>query len=73
MDNVNKVEFFLNDKELENLKSVVTELYKSNSVRSESLQEFLKFTVHIILNEWNSNNQSLKKFYKQNENLFKNL
>ncbi len=73
MDNVNKVEFFLNDKELENLKSVVTELYKSNSVRSETLQEFLKFTVHIILNEWNSNNQSLKKFYKQNENLFKNL
>lgn len=73
MDKVNKVEFFLNDKELENLKSVVTELYKLNSIRSESLQEFLKLTVHIILNEWNSNNESLNKFYKQNESLFKNL
>lgn len=70
---MNKVELFLNDSELKNLKIIVTELYKSNSIRSENMEDFLKLTIHIILSEWNSDNQSLYKFYKQNENLYKNF
>ncbi|HXT83932.1 MAG TPA: hypothetical protein VN704_06320 [Verrucomicrobiae bacterium] len=70
---MNKVELFLKDNELKNLKKIVTELYDSNSIRSDNLEEFLKFTIHIILSEWNSDNRSLYKFYKQNEKLYKNF
>lgn len=73
MNDVNKVELFLKDNELKNLKKIVTELYDSNSIRSDNLEEFLKFTIHIILSEWNSDNRSLYKFYKQNEKLYKNF
>ncbi len=73
MNDVNKVELFLKDNELKNLKKIVTELYDSNSIRSDNLEDFLKFTIHIILSEWNSDNRSLYKFYKQNEKLYKNF
>lgn len=73
MNDMNKVELFLKDNELKNLKKIVTELYDSNSIRSDNLEEFLKFTIHIILSEWNSDNRSLYKFYKQNEKLYKNF
>jgi hypothetical protein len=54
------------------LKKIIKELYESNSIDSENMEEFLKITVFIVLYEYEKNKQSLKDFYKKNKDEYKN-
>ncbi len=56
----------LKTNEVLKLKGIVKELYESNSIDSDNIEEFLKFTVFIVFEEYDKNNQSIKQFYKNN-------
>ena len=75
MDNTNKknnkIELCLDEIKITNLNKIVKELYKSNTIESESIEEFLKLTVFIILYEYDKNKQSLNEFYRQNMEIYK--
>ncbi len=74
MDNTkknNKIELCLDEIEITNLNKIVKELYTSNTIESESIEEFLKLTVFIILYEYDKNKQSLNEFYRQNMEIYK--
>ncbi len=75
MDNTNKknnkIELCLDEIEITNLNKIIKELYKSNTIESESIEEFLKLTVYIILYEYDKNKQSLNEFYRQNMEIYK--
>ncbi|MER5174439.1 MAG: hypothetical protein ABJB76_00990 [Candidatus Nitrosocosmicus sp.] len=69
--NNNKIELCLDEIKITNLNKIVKELYKSNTIESESIEEFLKLTVFIILYEYDKNKQSLNEFYRQNMEIYK--
>ncbi len=75
MDNTNKknnkIEICLDEIKITNLNKIVKELYNSNTIESESIEEFLKLTVFIILYEHDKNKQSLNEFYRQNMEIYK--
>ncbi len=75
MDNTNKknnkIELCLDEIKITNLNKIVKELYNSNTIESESIEEFLKLTVFIILYEHDKNKQSLNEFYRQNMEIYK--
>jgi Na+-translocating ferredoxin:NAD+ oxidoreductase RnfG subunit len=66
------IEFKINDTQKSYLKKIIKELYESNSIDSENMEEFLKLTVFIVLYEYDKNKQSLKEFYKKNKEGYKN-
>ncbi len=75
MDNDNKnrgkIELNLEENKLTNLENIIQELYKSNSLETQSIEEFLKLTIFIVLYENEKNKQSLKEFYRQYMELYK--
>ncbi len=48
------------------LKNIVKALYESNSINSDDIEEFIKFTVFIVFDEYERDVTSLKKFYSTN-------
>jgi hypothetical protein len=76
MDSVNKntihkIELFLDDGKIIKLRKIIKELYESKSIESENIEEFLKLNVFIVFNEYDTNKQSLNKFFKQNKESYK--
>jgi hypothetical protein len=66
----NKIEFYLDDNKIAKLDKIVKELYKLNAIDSETIEEFLKLTIFIVLNEYDKNKQSLNEFYIQNKEIY---
>ena len=66
------IEFKINETQKTYLKKIIKELYQSNSIDSENMDEFLKLTVFIVLYEYDKNKQSLNEFYKKNKEEYKN-
>jgi peptide methionine sulfoxide reductase MsrA len=66
------IEFKVNENQKEYLKKIIKELSQSNSIDSESMEEFLKLTVFIVLDEYEKNKESLKDFYKKNKEAYNN-
>jgi hypothetical protein len=69
--NQNHIKLYLNDKERLKLDKVVKELYKAKSIETENIDEFLKFTVFIVLYEYDKNKTSLNEFYRKNKEVYK--
>ena len=69
--NQNHIKLYLNDKERLKLDKVVEELYQAKSIETENIDEFLKFTVFIILYEYDKNKTSLNEFYRKNKEVYK--
>ena len=67
----NKIEFYLDNNDINKLDKIVKELYESNTIDSETMDEFLKLTIFIILHEYDKNKQSLNEFYRQNREVYK--
>jgi hypothetical protein len=67
----NKIELYLDDNKIAKLDKIVKELYKLNAVDSETIEEFLKLTIFIVLFEYDKNKQSLNEFYRQNREIYK--
>ncbi len=67
----NKIELYLDEGKITKLKKIIKELYESKSIESESIEEFLKLNIFIVFYEYNTNKQSLNKFYKRNKELYK--
>jgi hypothetical protein len=72
MDNTDKncINLHLLSKEKLKMENIVKDLYQSKSIVSEDMEEFLKFTVLIILHEYENNKQSLIEFYRQNKKIY---
>jgi hypothetical protein len=68
---INKIELFLDEVKMVKLKKIIKELYESKSIESERIEEFLKLNVFIIFTEYDTNKQSLNKFYRQNKELYR--
>ncbi|HYO06554.1 MAG TPA: hypothetical protein VER14_06195 [Phototrophicaceae bacterium] len=69
--NQNHIKLYLNDKERLKLDKVVKELYQAKSIETENIDEFLKFTVFIVLYEYDKNKLSLNEFYRKNKEVYK--
>ncbi|MGN6615286.1 MAG: hypothetical protein ACTHKC_09615 [Candidatus Nitrosocosmicus sp.] len=61
------IEFKLKENQKINLEKIIKELYNSNSIDSENIDEFLKLTIFIVLYEYDKNQKSLNEFYKKNK------
>lgn len=69
--NQNHIKLYLNDKERLKLDKVVKELHQAKSIETEDIDDFLKFTVFIVLSEYDKNKFSLNEFYKKNREVYK--
>lgn len=67
------IEINLDTVEKSKLIKVIADLYKSNSIDSESIEDFIKLTITIILNENDKNKESLIRFYKEYRDLCKKI
>jgi hypothetical protein len=67
----NKIEFYLDDDKTTKLDEIVKELYTLNAIDSETIEEFLKLTIFIVLHEYDKNKQSLNEFYRHNREIYK--
>jgi hypothetical protein len=56
----------LSDIEMDNLKRIIDDLFESNAVHSNDIQDFLRFTLFIVFDESEKNKESLRKFYHAN-------
>ena len=52
--------------ELTKLKTIIKDLFESGSINSNEIEEFIKFTLFIVFDEYEKNIPSLKKFYSMN-------
>jgi len=48
------------------LKTIINELFESGSINSNEIEEFIRFTLFIVFDEYERNIPSLKKFYLMN-------
>jgi hypothetical protein len=48
------------------LKTITKVLYESGSINSDEIEEFIRFTLFIVFDEYEKNIPSLKKFYSIN-------
>jgi hypothetical protein len=69
--NKDKIELYLELNEFLTLEKIIKELYTSKSIKTESIEEFLKLTIFIVFDEYKKNKHSLKEFYRQNMELYK--
>lgn len=56
----------LSDAETAKLKKIIDDLVESKAVNSEDIEDFLRFTLFIVLDEYEKNKESLRKFYHLN-------
>ncbi len=67
----NYIRLYLNDKEKLKLEKIVKELYQAKSIDTDNIDEFVKFTVFIVLYEYDKNKTSLNEFYRKNKEPYK--
>jgi len=48
------------------LKTIIDDLFESGSINSNQIEEFIRFTLFIVFDEYEKNIPSLKKFYSMN-------
>ncbi len=51
---------------LAKLKTIIKDLFESGSVNSNEIEDFIKFTLFIVFDEYERDIPSLKKFYSIN-------
>jgi hypothetical protein len=56
----------IEEEELTKLKTIIKDLFESGSINSKEIEEFIKFTLFIVFDEYEKNTPSLKKFYSMN-------
>ena len=56
----------LSDAETVRLKTIVDDLVESKAVNSKDIEDFLRFTLFIVFDEYEKNKDSLRKFYRLN-------
>ncbi len=56
----------IEEEKLTKLKTIITDLFESGSINSNEIEEFIKFTLFIVFDEYERNIPSLKKFYSIN-------
>ena len=56
----------IEEEKLTNLKTIITDLFESGSINSNEIEEFIRFTLFIVFDEYEKNIPSLKKFYSMN-------
>ena len=48
------------------LKTIINDLFESGSTNSKEMEDFIKFTLFIVFDEYERNISALKKFYSMN-------
>ena len=56
----------IEEEKLTRLKTIIEELFNSNAISSDEVEEFIKFTLFIVFDEYKRDADSLKKFYSMN-------
>jgi hypothetical protein len=56
----------IEEEKITRLKTIIEELFNSNAISSDDVEEFIKFTLFIVFDEYDKNIPSLKKFYLMN-------
>ena len=56
----------LSDADTVKLKTIVDDLVDSKAVNSSDIEDFLRFTLFIVFDEYEKNKDSLRKFYRLN-------
>ena len=56
----------IEEEKLTRLKTIIEELFNSNALSSDEVEEFIKFTLFIVFDEYKRDANSLKKFYSIN-------
>ena len=56
----------LEEKKVTKLKTIINDLFESGSTNSNEMEDFIKFTLFIVFDEYEKNIPSLKKFYSMN-------
>ena len=56
----------IEEEKLTRLNIIIKELFKANAINSDDVEEFIKFTLFIVFDEYERDAQSLKKFYSIN-------
>ena len=56
----------MEEEKVTKLKTIINDLFESGSVNSNEMEDFIKFTLFIVFDEYEKNISSLKKFYSMN-------
>ncbi len=56
----------IEEEKITKLKTIINDLFDSGSINSNEIEEFIKFTLFIVFDEYERNIPSLKKFYLMN-------
>jgi len=56
----------IEEEKITKLKKIINDLFESGSTNSNEMEDFIKFTLFIVFDEYEKNISSLKKFYSMN-------
>ena len=56
----------IEEEKVTKLKTIINDLFESVSINSNEMEDFIKFTLFIVFDEYEKNISSLKKFYSMN-------
>jgi ADP-glucose pyrophosphorylase len=56
----------IEEEKLTKLKKIINDLFEAGSTNSNEMEDFIKFTLFIVFDEYEKNISSLKKFYSMN-------
>ena len=56
----------IEEEKVTKLQTIINDLFESGSVSSNKIEDFIKFTLFIVFDEYEKNISSLKKFYSMN-------
>lgn len=56
----------LSNAEAAKLKTIIDDLAESKAIDSRDVEDFLRFTLFIVFDEYDKNKDSLEKFYRLN-------
>ena len=57
---------------IQKLKSILDDLLESKAIETTDIEEFIKFTIFIVFDEYGKNAESLRKFYRINQSNYLN-
>lgn len=66
MNESTSIRINIEEEKLTRLKTIIEELFNSNALSSDEVEEFIKFTLFIVFDEYKRDADSLKKFYSMN-------
>lgn len=56
----------LEEEKITKLKTIINDLFESGSTNTNEMEDFIKFTLFIVFDEYEKNITSLKNFYSMN-------